>query len=50
MWMAGYWAETRFALLPGPDEKMQKACGGAVPGCVEHKNVWGFVDLPLESP
>jgi hypothetical protein len=31
-------------------EKMQKACDRVVWGCVEHKNVWGFAGLPLESP
>jgi len=31
-------------------EKMQKACDWAVLGRAEHKNVWGFVGLPLESP
>jgi hypothetical protein len=31
-------------------KEMQKACDGVVPGWAEHKNVWGFVGLPLESP
>jgi len=36
---------------PGHDEKkMQKTCDGAASGHVEHKKVWGFVGLPLESP